>query len=172
MLFACCSSVCDKNAGPLGLVAGLSRVSLATPQAGGQRDTARPISRLQKGQSELQARDEDEGRWPAREQGARQQPAPDSSGTPEPSDQSAPVAHFNLAKMPRVVFGSAYQSEVYLPCQILNLDDDQTVSVFAFPPPETIWPIGRRTDPTSGSRGKWPRWGRGRERDPPPSERQ
>lgn len=41
-------------------------------------------------------------------------------------------AHFNLNKMARVVSASSYQTEVYLPCQILNLDEDQTVSVCVF----------------------------------------
>lgn len=38
------------------------------------------------------------------------------------------LAHFNTSKMPKFVIASSYQTEVYLPCQILNLDNDQTVS--------------------------------------------
>jgi hypothetical protein len=40
----------------------------------------------------------------------------------------SPTAHFNMEKMSPFVTASSYQTEVYLPCQVLNLDDDQTVS--------------------------------------------
>lgn len=120
------SNVCDKNSELIKPVA-CSRVQLRTQtvdRSAGGRGDEQSNGRLQSatvgsrnagaearsGASELQST----GSGELLAAGARQNPT---------------AAHFNLSKMPHVVFGSAYQSEVYLPCQILNLDEDQTVSL-------------------------------------------
>lgn len=53
------------------------------------------------------------------------------------SDQSPPAGlpYFNSSSPSSLVIASSYQNEIYLPCRILNLDEDQTVSflwVFVF----------------------------------------
>lgn len=59
-----------------------------------------------------------------------------------PSSPSSTAPHFNLARMPPVVAASSYQSEVYLPCQIVNLDEDQTVSFHGLDRPKSTSVFG------------------------------
>ena len=61
------------------------------------------------------ARDEAEGQ----RQSSSRQPGPRFPAGPEVGEE------------PLAVFASSWQNEVYLPCPILDLDEEQTVSCFA-----------------------------------------